>query len=127
MLVRGADWLIERKSGYPAKVSVISATAKSIAVRGGRGMTSMLNAEMVAFAYQETRDAKYLDFWREMMAGCLRQRRQPGEELSPRPFGKRSSDWIACGPAEYGSAVAEAVGGRRRGQLSCGDHRLDRK
>jgi hypothetical protein len=34
-------------------------------------MTSMLNAEMVAFAYQETRDAKYLDFWREMMAGVF--------------------------------------------------------
>jgi len=34
-------------------------------------MTSMLNAEIVAFAYQETRDPKYLAFWREMMAGVF--------------------------------------------------------
>jgi hypothetical protein len=38
---------------------------------GSRGYTCLLNADLVAFAYEETGDEKYLDFGKEMMAGAF--------------------------------------------------------
>jgi hypothetical protein len=70
MLVRGADWLMT-ESWIPGKGFRYITNAPNYRDRGGRGMTCLLNAEVIAFAYEQTRDAKYLAFWREMMQGLL--------------------------------------------------------
>lgn len=66
MLVRGADWLM-KESWEPGNGFVYITNAPKYRGKGTRGMTCALNAEAVAFAYEETGDAVYLDFWREMM------------------------------------------------------------
>jgi len=70
MLVRGADWLMN-ESWLPGKGFCYISHCEKYRASAGRGLTSMLNAEIVAFAFQETRDPKYLNFWREMMAGVF--------------------------------------------------------
>jgi len=70
MLVRGADWLMN-ESWLPGKGFCYISHCEKYRASAGRGLTSMLNAEIVAFAFQETRDPKYLKFWREMMAGVF--------------------------------------------------------
>ncbi len=70
MLLRGADWLIN-ESWVPGKGFRYITNAPNWKDRGGRGISSLLNAEIIAWAYQETKDAKYVAFWKDMMAGVL--------------------------------------------------------
>lgn len=66
MLVRGADWLMD-ESWNPGKGFVYITNAPRYEDTGMRGIVSMLNAEVVAFAREETGDDRYLDFWKAMM------------------------------------------------------------
>jgi hypothetical protein len=68
MLVRGADWLIN-ESWIPGKGFRYISNCEKYRHTGERGLTALLDAEIIAFAYEQTRDPKYLQFWREMMAG----------------------------------------------------------
>lgn len=70
MLVRGADWLMN-EAWVPGKGFKYITNAPNWEDRGSRGMTCLLNAEVIAFAYEQTRDVKYLDFWKTMMAGLM--------------------------------------------------------
>ncbi|NUQ02053.1 MAG: hypothetical protein HUU35_19570, partial [Armatimonadetes bacterium] len=70
MLVRGVDWLMN-ESWNPGKGFRYISNARTYANSGGRGGTSLLNAEAVAFAYEQTKDPKYLAFWRDMMQAQL--------------------------------------------------------
>ncbi|MCP4639140.1 MAG: hypothetical protein GY851_01835, partial [bacterium] len=66
MLVRGADWLMN-EAWIPGKGFRYITNAENHRDIGRRGMTCLLNADLVAFAYEETGDEKYLAFWNEMM------------------------------------------------------------
>ena len=66
MLVRGADWLMN-ESWNPGKGFRYISRAPNYRDDGRRGVTCLLNAETIAFAYEKTRDEKYLAFWRDMM------------------------------------------------------------
>lgn len=66
MLVRGADWLMN-EAWNPGKGFVYITNAPRYADTGRRDIMSALNAEVIAFAYEETGEKKYLDFWRTMM------------------------------------------------------------
>jgi len=70
MLVGGADWLIN-ESWTPGKGFRYISNSPIHRGTGGRGVTCLLNAEIVAFAYRETGDPKYLEFWKEMMRGAF--------------------------------------------------------
>jgi hypothetical protein len=70
MLVRGADWLMN-ESWIPGKGFRYITNAPNYRDVGARGMTCLLDAEVIAYAYEQTRDPKYLAFWREMMKGLL--------------------------------------------------------
>ncbi len=70
MLVRGADWLMN-ESWNPGKGFRYITNAENHRDGGSRGISSLLNAEIIAFAYEETGDKKYLDFWQDMMAGQI--------------------------------------------------------
>ncbi len=70
MLVRGADWLMN-ESWNPGKGFRYISRAPNYRDSGGRGATCLLNAEVIAFAHEQTGDPKYLVFWREMMRGML--------------------------------------------------------
>ncbi len=73
MLVRAADWLM-RDAWVPGRgFSYISKCPKYQATAGS-GPACLLDAELVAFAYQQTREKKYLDFWREMVGSMLTRR-----------------------------------------------------
>ena len=70
MLVRGADWLMN-EAWNPAKGFRYISNAPNCRNSGHRGITCLLNAEIIAFAYDETGDRKYLEFWKEMMKGMF--------------------------------------------------------
>lgn len=70
MLVRAADWLMN-ESWNPGKGFRYITNAPNHADRGHRGISCALNAEIIAFAYEETGDSTYLEFWKEMMQGVL--------------------------------------------------------
>lgn len=70
MLVRGADWLMN-ESWCPGKGFRYISSARKFKNSGGRGLTSLLDSECIAAAYDFTRDRKYLDFWRLLMQGTL--------------------------------------------------------
>jgi PcRGLX-like N-terminal RIFT barrel domain len=70
MLVRGADWLMN-DAWNPGKGFRYITNAPNYRDAGGRGMTCLLNAEIIAYAYDETQDPKYLAFWKDMMADAF--------------------------------------------------------
>ena len=70
MLVRTTDWLM-KESWNPGRGFRYISNCPQYAQSGGRGLTCLLNAELVAFAYEETHDKRYLDFWQEMTAGVF--------------------------------------------------------
>jgi len=70
MLVRGADWLMN-ESWNPGKGFRYISNSPTHRDTGSRGVTCLLNAEVIAFAHEQTGDPKYLSFWREMMRGVL--------------------------------------------------------
>lgn len=70
MLVRVADWLID-ESWQPGKGFRYISNCAKYKDAGGRGMTSLLNAEIAAFAAQETGQSRYRDFWVDMIRGEL--------------------------------------------------------
>lgn len=75
MVVAGADWLMT-ESWAPNRGFRYISNAANYANSGGKGLTSMLNTEIIAFAYERTRDDKYRRFFSEMMMGQLD--RSPG-------------------------------------------------
>lgn len=70
MLVRAADWLKD-ESWAPDKGFRYITNNRYYSDKGGRGATCLLNAEVVAFAWEQTKDPKYLQFWQEMMKGLF--------------------------------------------------------
>jgi len=70
MLVRSVDWLKDA-AWVPGKGFVYITNVPSYVNDAGRGYVSCLCADAVAFAYEETKDPKYLDFWKDMMAGVF--------------------------------------------------------
>lgn len=70
MLVRGADWLMN-ESWIPGKGFRYITNAPNYKDVGSRSSACPLNAEVIAFAYEETGDPKYLEFWKEMMLGTF--------------------------------------------------------
>ncbi len=70
MLVRAAGWLMN-ESWIPGKGFRYITNAPNYRNVGARGSSCNLNAEVVAFAYEQTRDPKYLAFWQEMLKGSL--------------------------------------------------------
>lgn len=71
MLVHAADWLMQ-ESWLPGRGYCYISNCPALERTAGRGLTSMLNAELVAFAYEETRDPRYRDFWADMMKDVLK-------------------------------------------------------
>jgi len=70
MLIRAADWLMN-ESWVPGKGFRYITNAPNYRDTGSRGISSALNAEIIAFAYEETGDLKYREFWKDMMQGVL--------------------------------------------------------
>ncbi len=66
MVVRGADWLMQEAWNPGKGFRYISNCAK-YRDTGDRGVTCLLNAELVAAAYEFTNDKKYADFGRELL------------------------------------------------------------
>ncbi|MBX7254790.1 MAG: fibronectin type III domain-containing protein [Candidatus Hydrogenedentes bacterium] len=67
MLVRSVDWLKD-EAWIKDKGFVYITNAPEIRDSPSLGYVCALNADAVAFAYEETKDSKYLEFWKEMMA-----------------------------------------------------------
>jgi hypothetical protein len=75
-LVRAADWL-RRDAWVPGeglRTATIEVPPEAYQRKGERGDDCLLNAELVAFAYEETQRQEYLDFWRDLMKGMLADR-----------------------------------------------------
>jgi hypothetical protein len=70
MLVRGVDWLM-RESWVPGHGFRYISNCEKYRHKGGRGLTCLLNAELVAAAYEFTHDPRYATFWRDMMGQIL--------------------------------------------------------
>ncbi|MBN2307720.1 MAG: hypothetical protein JXR94_02045, partial [Candidatus Hydrogenedentes bacterium] len=70
MLVRAADWL-RNESWNPGKGFRYITNAPNHRDAGHRGISCLLNAEIIAYAYEETGDRKYIEFWNEIMAGAF--------------------------------------------------------
>lgn len=68
MLVRGADFLRDH-AWVPGKGFRYISHLKHHADKPRRGGSEGLSAELVAFAYERTRDEKYLDLLEDMLAG----------------------------------------------------------
>jgi hypothetical protein len=70
MVVRGVDWLMNESwlPGHGFRYISNCPTYQNI---GSRGSTSLLLCEFVAFAYDQTYEVKYRDFWKEMMGDEL--------------------------------------------------------
>ncbi len=68
MLVRGADFLRDH-AWVPGKGFRYISHLQYHAGKPRRGATEGMNAELVAFAYETTRDPKYLELLNEMLAG----------------------------------------------------------
>ena len=75
MLVHGADWLMN-EAWNPGKGFRYISNSPKHRDTGSRGLTCLLNAEIIAFACEETGDPKYLEFWRDMMAGLFDDRKE---------------------------------------------------
>ncbi len=71
MLVRGADWLMN-ESWIPGQGFRYITNCEKYRRTGYRGVTCLMNAELVAAAYEFTHEPRYAAFWREMV----------GEELA---------------------------------------------
>jgi len=70
MLVRGVDWLMN-ESWVPGQGFRYISNCAKYRNRGGRGLTCLLNAEIVAAAYEFTHEPRYAAFWREMVGQIL--------------------------------------------------------
>jgi hypothetical protein len=70
MLVRGVDWLMN-ESWVPGQGFRYISNCAKYRNRGGRGLTCLLNAEIVAAAYEFTHTPRYAAFWREMVGQIL--------------------------------------------------------
>lgn len=68
MLVRGADFLRDH-AWVPGKGFRYISHLKYHADKPRRGGTEGMNAELVAFAYEKTRDPRYLEMLKDMLAG----------------------------------------------------------
>jgi len=66
MAVRGADWLMQEAWNPDKGFRYISNCAK-YRDTGDRGVSCLLNAELVAAAYEVTGDQRYADFCRELL------------------------------------------------------------
>jgi hypothetical protein len=66
MVVRGADWMLQEAWNPDKGFSYISNCAK-YRDTGARGVTCLLNAELVAAAHEFTGHQKYADFGRELI------------------------------------------------------------
>lgn len=71
MLIRGADWLREESWNPDKQGYRYISRAKKYQDTGSRGATGLLNAEVIAFAYEHTKDPKYLDFLYDNLQGML--------------------------------------------------------
>lgn len=70
MIVRGADWLMN-ESWIPGQGFRYITNCAKYRNAGGRGATCLLNAEIVAAAYEFTHQPRYAAFWREMVGQML--------------------------------------------------------
>lgn len=70
MIVRGADWLMN-ESWIPGRGFRYISNCVKYRDMGGRGSTCLLNAEIVAAAFEFTRQPRYAAFWREMVGSML--------------------------------------------------------
>jgi hypothetical protein len=70
MLVRGADWLMN-ESWIPGKGFRYISNCAKYRDTGGFGASCLMNGELVAAAYEFTRNPRYADFWREMVGRLL--------------------------------------------------------
>ncbi|MBI2300522.1 MAG: hypothetical protein HYU66_16555 [Armatimonadetes bacterium] len=68
-LVRAADWLIKESWVPPDKGFRYITNAPNFANSGDRSLTVVINDEVIAYAFEKTKDASYGEFWRKMMAG----------------------------------------------------------
>jgi len=68
MLVRGADFLRDH-AWVPGQGFRYISHLKYHADKPRRGATEGMSAELVAFAYEKTRDPKYLELLNDMLAG----------------------------------------------------------
>jgi len=71
MLIRGADWLREESWNPDKQGYRYISRAKKYQPTGSRGATALLNAEVIAFAYEQTKDPKYLEFLHDNLQGML--------------------------------------------------------
>lgn len=85
MLVRGADFLRDH-AWVPGQGFRYISHLRYHADRPRRGATEGMNAELVAFAYEKTRDPKYLEFLKDMLAGHF--------DRSPGGNGKSYSQYV---------------------------------
>jgi hypothetical protein len=69
-IVRGVDWLMN-ESWIPGRGFRYISNCAKYRNSGGRGATCLLNAEIVAAAYELTREPRYAAFWREMVGQIL--------------------------------------------------------
>ena len=75
-LVHAADWLMHAAwaPGGGLRTATLDPSPDYDNRKGDHDSDSLLNAELVAFAHEETQEKEYLDFWQEMMhgltAGC---------------------------------------------------------
>jgi hypothetical protein len=70
MIVRGADWLMN-ESWVPGQGFRYITNCAKYRNAGARGVTCLLNAEIVAAAYEFTHQPRYATFWREMVGQLL--------------------------------------------------------
>lgn len=70
MIVRGADWLMN-ESWVPGQGFRYITNCAKYRNAGRRGATCLLNAEIVAAAYEFTHEPRYAAFWREMVGQIL--------------------------------------------------------
>ena len=70
MIVRGADWLMN-ESWVPGQGFRYITNCAKYRNAGARGVTCLLNAEIVAAAYEFTHQPRYAAFWREMVGQML--------------------------------------------------------
>ncbi len=70
MLINTADWLMNESWEAGNGFVYITNSPKHVG-QGHRGHECLMNADIIGFAYGETKDDKYLAFWEEMMAGAF--------------------------------------------------------
>ena len=70
MLINTADWLMNESWEPGNGFKYITNSPKHVG-QGHRGHECLMNADIIGYAYETTRDPKYLTFWEEMMAGAF--------------------------------------------------------